>query len=383
MSDLQFRFEGQWGSHFNYVFIPQFRWSSGDEDTSSFEFLEDGKRRPNATFKEASLGWSSGAFEVSIGKSIFNWGVADAWNPVDDLNPWDFLDVPTAERIGVPALSLYYLHDLFEIQGVWQPFFTPSRIALPGMENRWLPDPRPFVDGGPPFTDFAFGGRDLPAHQWDHGQFGLRLTSSTLIDGWDLGLTYFRGNQSAGVFRAQPAGTTLVAELEYPRYHQIGMSFATVMGPWQIHGEGAYHDTDDGDVDDDYIEYIVGINRSFSSPVPFLDEAIVVLEYAGQEVTTAKAEDSAYFGSRQFLRPFEDALVGSLTLKFSDDTEAELFGAYDFADGGSFYGAHLSHKFNDYCKAKLGGDFFAGPGDSFFGKWGSNDRFFLSFEFNL
>ncbi len=383
-SDLQFLFEGVVGDHFNYSIVPQLRIDSGDHSESGFAFLEDGKRRPVATFREASLGWSSNAFELSIGKQIFNWGVADAWSPIDDLNPWDYLDVPTAERIGVPAISIYHLSEKFEIQGVWQPFFTPSRIPLPGIDSRWFPDPEGFSAPAMAFSQFTFQGRDLPATQLENSQFGLRLSSSVLLDGWDLGAVYYRGHQSAGVFKASPAGSAINAVLEYPRYQEFGLSFATVFGPWQVHGEGSYHDTDEEEMDDDYIEYIIGINRSFPDPpIPFVDEATMVIEYAGQEVTRAKSSDSPYFGSRQFLRPFADALVGSLTLSFSDDTELNLSASHDFADGGSYYGTDFSHKFSDHVKCSIACDFFAGPGNSFFGKWGKNDRLSVSLTVNM
>ncbi|MGY8689715.1 MAG: hypothetical protein ACKVHP_18525, partial [Verrucomicrobiales bacterium] len=132
---------------------------------------------------------------IMIGKDVFNWGVADAYSPVDNLNPWDYLDVPTSERIGVPALSLYHFNELFEIQGVWQPWFSPSRIPLPGFENRWLGDFQSFLASsngnlGIAPGSFSFDGVRLPSDSLDNSQFGLRLSSSKLIDGWDLGLIY-------------------------------------------------------------------------------------------------------------------------------------------------------------------------------------------------
>ena len=98
---------------------------------------------------------------------------------------------------------------------------------------------------------------------------------------------------------------------------------------------------------------------------------------SGQETTRSTPANGNYFGSRQFSRPFEDAVVGSLTFKFSDDTELELGGSYDFADGGSFVETELSHRLNDHVRARVGSNFFSGPRDSFFGKWGGNDRFFV------
>ena len=377
-ADLRFDFEGTLGSNLSYLVSPEFRIDSGDNGVNRFEFREDGMRRPLATFREAALSWAAESLELSAGKQVFNWGVADAWNPVDDLNPWDYLDVPTAGRTGIPAVSLYHLRELFEIEGVWAPLFTPSRIPLPGIDNRWLPDPSGFGRSVERLETFAFDGRELPSDRLDSSQFGARVSSSTLIDGWDVAVVYYRGNQKEGVFRADPSAAGIRTAVEYPRYHEIGGSFSSVLGSWQIHGEGSYHKTDEETMDDDYVSYVVGVNRSFSeSQPPFVEETILILEYAGEEIIRSTPAGSPYFGSRQFSRPFEDALVASLTFKFSEDTQLEVGGSYDFADSGSFFEAELSHKFTDSLRANVGTNFFSGPQDSFFGKWGNNDRLFL------
>lgn len=233
--DLKLKFEGSLGENLVYIVTPHLRQGGGDDGVGSFEFRENDLRRSLATFHEASLEWLGDHFQVAVGKRIFNWGVPDAHQPVDDLNPRDFLDVPRNERIGVPSLSVYHLHELFELQAVWEPWFTPSRLPLPGLDNRWVGDFRAFqarATGrlGLP-VGLRFAGRNLPRDEFADGQFGARISSSTLVDGWDLALTYFRGRLAEGVFVGALQGATIVATLEYPRYHEFGASFATVIGP--------------------------------------------------------------------------------------------------------------------------------------------------------
>ncbi|MGY8689714.1 MAG: hypothetical protein ACKVHP_18520, partial [Verrucomicrobiales bacterium] len=123
-----------------------------------------------------------------------------------------------------------------------------------------------------------------------------------------------------------PAG--IVASLRYPQYYEVGASFSTVLGEWQVHGEGSYHSTNRKEMDDDYIDYIVGVNRTFSDlPIPGVEETRLIVEYAGEEITREISAGSPYLGSRQFSRPFEDALIGNLTFKFSEETEAALSGS--------------------------------------------------------
>ena len=226
---------------------------------------------------------------------------------------------------------------------------------------------------------FQFSGVNLPNDSLDQSQFGLRISSSSLLDGWDLGLIYNYGHQSTGVFRGDVTPGGVVASLHYPRYFEVGASFSTVLGEWQIHGEGAYHATLDEQMDDDYIEYVIGVNRVFSDlPIPGVEETRLILEYAGEEITREISEGSPFFGSRQFSRPFEDAVVGSLNFKISEDTDIELSGSYDFADQGWMFEASLNHKFSANCKVTAGTHFFEGPEDSFLGKWNNNDRSFIA-----
>ena len=383
-ADLKLKFEGRIGENLAYLVTPQIRQGTGDNWVNTFEFRESGERRSLATFHEAYLEWLGETVQVSVGKRIFNWAVSDAYHPLDDLNPRDFLDVPTNERIGVPALSLYHLNKHVEFQAVWEPWFTPSRIPV-RLDNRWRGDfrsqqRRVSAQLGFP-VQFSYAGRNLPDDRFENGQLGLRLSSSTLVSGWDLALTYFRGRHPEGVFVGALVGNTLVATLEYPRYQEIGASFSTVVGPWQVHGEGAWHLTDIEVLDDDFLEYVVGVNRSFSDvPLPVVEEIRLVAEYAGQVVTRGLPGRSGSFGSRQFSRPFEDAVAGSVTFKFSESTELEVSGAYDFADAGSIMEASLRHEFSDNIAAEFGSSFLSGPADSFFGKWDANDRIFLTVD---
>ena len=56
--------------------------------------LEDGRRRPALTLREATLTWRGDGWEVELGKQSFTWGVSDGFKPTDVLDPYDFLEVP-------------------------------------------------------------------------------------------------------------------------------------------------------------------------------------------------------------------------------------------------------------------------------------------------
>jgi len=63
-----------------------------------FQIPETEPRRSYLSLKEATLSAQRGPLEVTVGKQIFAWGTADAYNPTDRLNPYDYLDVNTTSR---------------------------------------------------------------------------------------------------------------------------------------------------------------------------------------------------------------------------------------------------------------------------------------------
>jgi len=66
-----------------------------------FQIPETHPRRSYLSVKEATLAAHRGPLEVSVGKQIFAWGTADAFNPTDRLNPYDYLDPLDNEKLGV------------------------------------------------------------------------------------------------------------------------------------------------------------------------------------------------------------------------------------------------------------------------------------------
>ncbi|GAX60256.1 GCN5-related N-acetyltransferase [Candidatus Scalindua japonica] len=47
------------------------------------------------------------------------------------------------------------------------------------------------------------GRQEFPANNIDNSQFAVRLSSSTLVDGWDVSLSYYDGIQQIGVARLE------------------------------------------------------------------------------------------------------------------------------------------------------------------------------------
>jgi len=388
--DFRATFNGRLGERLQYLVVPQVRFDSADKTAFDAEFLEDSLQRPAFTVHEAYAAWYGDVYEIAAGKKIFTWGVGDGYKPTDNINPSDSLDVPTAEKIGVPALSLYRYGETVNVDFVFVPFFTPSRVPEK-IDNRWavldtsgLDRVNQIYGQYPTVVD---AGRDLPSKSLENAQYALKLGSSTLLTGWDLAASYYRGFYPIGVLESRviPPGLSggvmtpprLIVKKMYPKCQEFGGSFSTASGDWEFHGEAAFHLTDDEEMDIDYWEYIAGFNYTFPETfTDHLEKIMATVEYAGLSVTRDRPEDSR-FSDAGFGRGLTNSVLGRVTFKFSEDTQFEVAGAYNFDDGDYTAEAVLMHKAFDRITVETGYQLFEGPEGSFFGEWNDNDRLFI------
>ena len=365
------------GDSLQFTFTPLVQYDSEDRTESEFELVEDGVFRPAGTFKEMYVTWYGDSFELSAGKKVYNWGVAAGYRPTDNINPVDLLDVPTAEKLGVPALSFYKFGSKVDFELIAIPIFTPHR--LPSIENRWviIPNEADIADqiGQDPVFNVT---RSLPVNTFDNLQGGFRLRSSTLADGWDLELSAFRGFDPFGLFRlvsAMPPNVNV--ELVYPEYWEVGGGFSTTRGKWEFHGEVAYHATKEEEQDDDYIQYVAGTTFTLDmGGGGGLDRFILTLEYLGESVTRDRPEDSE-FANTGFNRVLTDTVLSRFSFVFTEDTSLDLLGTLNFADESNAYQLAVTHSFAPFIEIRSGIDVFTGDPGSFYGNWDDNDRFFF------
>lgn len=359
-----------------YMVTPKAYFHSDDRVGSKLEFLEDSRQRPIATLEEASITWRSGDYELQVGKQIKTWGVGDAFKPNDAINPHDYLSVTDSFKIGVPAISAYKHGDLFDVNLVLIPFFTPAR--LPQMDNRWTRDTTQaqieYFNFFGAFPNFVDDGRDLPSNSLENMQYGLNLSSSKLIEGWDLGLYYYHGFRSTGAIRARLAPPIIGIEIIYPEFSQYGASFSTTWRQFEFHGEFSYQDTKDNRLGEDYWNYITGFNYIVDESMPLgIDSIIFVLEYAGESVTKEKPAFSSV-AETSFNRPFPNTAFAKVKIKLSEETQIECGGALNIDTDDYAVGASLKHTFWDSLSMEIGVTVFEGHHSTFYGGWDENDQ---------
>lgn len=352
--------------------------SDDDEfaDGVHFQIRETTKRRSILDLKEGKLRLHWDWFEASFGKQIFAWGTADAVNPTDNLNPYDFLDIIDRQKIGVySAASVVTLGPLTHTFVV-VPTFTPSRDPL--LRSRWAPRlPTNLVA--------IIDDRELPERGPDEMQYATRLRAT--IAGVDLSISYYDGFENTPVIRESFVNVNPVAVLPpvivprftpvYTRMKVPGFDFSTTVKKLEIHGEGAFKLVESRGRYDRF-QWVAGINYNWDElPVKWADRVELILEYSRENVIGT--ESSAFQRSEGFFSAaFRNSLSGRVRLKFNEDTALSLVTTTNFVkDPNAYVQLKLSHKLTESLHVDTGFDLLAGPPDTFWGQWRHNNRAFL------
>jgi hypothetical protein len=259
-------------------------------------------------FDEAYLRAYFGALTLEGGIRKLTWGKADSMGPLDVVNPLDFSDFTSLTdlmdiKIGRPMIrASYSLGTFTKLEGVFIPWFEGYRFAGDG---RWVPvqmtrykDDLERQLSGAVSTSLAssslpqniqslfetamgqiINGVDMnnfypDTRTLNYAQGGLRLT--TTVASSDIGFQYFTGNlfrpgvvmgttgEFQNAFSAIVSGidpgdpntypdqtaienlvNTIQVEIDYNRYHQIGVDYAQVLGGFNLRAELAANITKD------------------------------------------------------------------------------------------------------------------------------------------
>ena len=343
-----------------------------------FQIPETSKHRSYLGLKEVTLAAHQGPFEVTVGKQIFAWGTADAFNPTDRLNPYDYLDPFDNEKLGVWSAAARVGTPRVSLVVVAVPFFTPSRLPLE--HSRWTPTvPAGFVA--------VVDDPVRPAQDAAATQYAARL--KTTVGGWDLSLSYYDGFEHTPVFRGSTIGLAPGVVLPrltpvYTREKVPGADFSTTFGRFEVHGEAVARLVESNGRDDRF-QGIAGLNYTLDVGHRWLDQMLFVVEYARETVLRhhrhsdiLDSDTVPLVGARLANNAFRDAVVGRIQAKLSEDTVLKLSGIADLAGAPSHYlQFKATHRVTDALHVEAGLDFLTGKPDTFWGRWGDNDRFFV------
>ncbi len=148
-----------------------------------------------------------------------------------------------------------------------------------------------------------------------------------------------------------------------------------------VHGEAAQF-IYDGGKDEDYFQYILGIDYAWTDVIKDHD-IFLILEYMGEKTTQSRQDERPSSGSG-LGRVFTNSFLSTITYKFSDTLEVETKLLFNLDHHLSYViKPEIHYDITDELKLTFGIDFIEGVQDTFFGQFDNDDRsyFFLRYSF--
>ena len=361
------------------------RQDDGDlTDGVTFQIQDKDPRRSVLDLKEAVLTLRGGPLDVALGKQIYAWGTADAFNPTDNLNAYDYLDPFDSEKLVGEKLGLWSA--AFRLTAgattatfVVVPAFVPSRLPLP--RSRWTPEiPRDFVG--------VAGDREVPGISAGNIQYAARVR--TTVRGVDVSASYYDGFEHVPILRVSPVavapGVTVPQFTPvYTRVKVPGLDVSTTYGNFELHAETAARFAESNGPEDRW-QGVAGLNYTWDAPLPGVDQIVFVAEYAREIILHARRNSNLLpldgvpgLGDLISSRVFREAFIGRAAVKLSEDTQVKLTTILDFDSAPNAYvQPKVFHRLTDALHLEGGLDLFAaGPEDSHWGRYRRNNRVFV------
>jgi hypothetical protein len=242
------------------------------ERSLHLDLADRGPLRPALSVRRLSAVYNKAGWTVELGRQFIRWGKADLLNPTDRFAPRDYLNVLSNEFLGVTAARVTYERGAETLDAVFAPYFTPSRMPLPGQRWAALPatvSPHPLVDAG----------SRLPSR----GQVGLRW--SHLGAGYEMSLSFYDGFNHLPLlaFETVPVPQPYLAFGRYFAHMRMTGADAAVPLRWfTVKGEAAYF-TSRTPAADEYLQYVLQLERTSG-------EWTFVGGYAGEYVTEKRSQ---------------------------------------------------------------------------------------------
>ena len=329
-----------------------------------------GLRQPANAISELYLDARLGRVDLRLGRQRIRWGRADGFNPTDNIVPYDYLATFDDERLPVNALKADTWFARTNVEVVWLPFYSPTRLPLLG--QRWFPrlpssaviEPAP--GSGPVMVDLVY--RDLagplPARTFRNGQWGIRLNQ--ILPRGEFSLSYYDGFDDLPYFRPEiepvfdPASLRPKAMVslrrEYYRVHAAGVDFASEIGPIGIRGEAAYFDQTDP-LNLDHLLFIAGIDKRWG-------EWFAIIQYTGQKLN-GRAPGALVFPDLGL----RSTLICRLERTIGPAQSFEIKGALRLLDGDLVLQPVYSIALSNGWRLKLGATVFAGSESDYLGQY--------------
>jgi hypothetical protein len=334
------------------------RANTHDQVDASVDIDNRDLQRPALSIRRLSATVSRGRFTLDVGKQFIRWGKTDIVTPTDRFAPRDFLNVIDTEFLPVTGVRGAVRLGDENLEAVWVPVFTPSRIPL--LNQRWavIPAAAPLtiVQAAP-----ALPGGSQTGIRWNH--VGSRVEfAAAFFDGFN-NLPYLEVLPPV-----RPDRATIVTR--YPSLRSYGGDVAVPTRWFTLKGEAAYF-TSATALTDEYVLYVVQIERQSG-------EWSFVGGYAGDHVTKQQATFT-FAPDRGLTR----AIVGRASYTVDVNRSVSFETAIRQNGDGGYAKAEYSQARGTHWRATIGGALLRGEPEDFIGQYRLNSHLTLALRYSF
>lgn len=357
------------------------RADSHERVEDDFDFFDRTVKRPRLSVRRLGATISRSWLTLDVGKQFIRWGRTDLVTPTDRFAPRDFLDVVDNDFIGVTGGRAVAEVAGDNIDFVWVPRFTPSRMPL--LSGRWTVVPPVEIGGERVPIALVDVTRDLPGGsqfgvRWNHPGTALEYSLS-FFDGYNnlpnIETDVSTVLQDPALLRSllalglQPALQINVRRV-YPAIRSYGGDLAVPTRWVTIKGEAAYVTSSTAGADE-YVLYVLQIERQTG-------EWMFVGGYAGEAVTERRAP-LTFAPDRGLTR----SIVGRASYTIDPNRSVVFETAIRQNGRGAWVKAEYSQARGDHWRLTATAGLIAGHGDDFLGQYRRNSHLLLSARYSF
>ncbi len=357
---------------------------------------EDQTDMYNLNLHEARFRYFNSHCDLSLGKQIIRWGKTDQISPVDTLNPQDLREfiIPEYEERKIPVwmADLKLFSHAFTLEGVFIPFFTPSKI------NYFKTDWSIFGHVKKEINQSYF--YNIKVHKKypdDEMGFGVRLTKT--IKNIDMGISFHHTTEDMpfiesfpvkninvnGTFSSDNLNSALATaiftneniEVEFKKTNIAGFAFETTVSDFGIRGEAAWQENQSfltsslTSVRKPTFIYIVGADYTTSG------DTYLNLQFLHRHISDYNPE-ILYFDKNTY------TLLGTVSRDvLSDYLKASLKYSTNLNNYSCYFSPQLKYTYFTNLECVIGVAAFFGDDDTWMGRFKDSDIFFLNLSYQF
>ncbi|MEK6748415.1 MAG: hypothetical protein AABY83_04330 [Pseudomonadota bacterium] len=316
-------------------------------------------RETDAELREAYWRYTSGFWDLRIGRQLIIWGKADGVNPTDNL--------------AVRNFRLLTTEDMEQKSGVVT-VFASAYIGELRTQLLWLPEFRPHTL---PFSETATQKYSEISPKDPKKQWAARVERTG--GDWDWSLSYFSGyDKSPDLHLGVSTLSMPTIDLVHPRLHVLGADAAGTVGRigWRL--EGAYTSTPDvTGVDiftkNSFAYLVAGVDRTFLDTLNINFQYVYryIFRYEDPRSASPQLVELAKAGAlanNQFDRRQNGATLRLHNRWLNDTLAVELSFMEWWSHRDYVVKPKMSYAWSDHLKTSVGADIYRGSRDSFLGK---------------